>query len=193
MMRIDTELPGVVILEPHVFEDARGYFFESWNAKTLAELGIQAQFVQDNESFSQYGVIRGLHFQRGTAAQAKLVRVIEGEVLDVAVDVRAGSNTFGRHVAVRLSGTNHRQLFIPRGFAHGFAVLSPTARFAYKCDNFYAPEADGGVLATDPALGIDWGIPIEKRIFSIKDEHAASWADYCANPAFHMNDKGDIA
>lgn len=193
MKRIDTELPGVVILEPHVFEDARGYFFESWNAKTLAELGIQAAFVQDNESFSQYGVIRGLHFQRGNAAQAKLVRVIEGEVLDVAVDIRAGSSTFGRHVAIRLSGENRRQLFIPRGFAHGFAVLSQTARFAYKCDNFYAPEAEGSVLATDPALGIDWCIPQSDRIFSAKDARASSWASYCAAPAFGLNKKDGLA
>lgn len=193
MKRIDTELPGVVILEPHVFEDARGYFFESWNAKTLAELGIQAAFVQDNESFSQYGVIRGLHFQRGNAAQAKLVRVIEGEVLDVAVDIRAGSSTFGRHVAIRLSGENRRQLFIPRGFAHGFAVLSQTARFAYKCDNFYAPEAEGSVLATDPALGIDWCIPQSDRIFSAKDARASSWASYCADPAFGLNEEGGLA
>ncbi len=188
MNRIETAIPGVCILEPKVFGDERGWFMESWNARTFRALGIDADFVQDNESYSRYGVIRGLHFQRGAAAQAKLVRVIEGEVLDVALDVRAGSPTFGRHVAVRLSAENRRQFFIPRGFAHGFAVLSPTAHFAYKCDNFYAPDADGGISATDPALGIEWGIPEASRIFSPKDSAAPSWADYVEAPVFRAED-----
>lgn len=188
MDEIETQLPGVVILEPRVFKDARGYFTETWNERTLKDLGIDVKFVQDNESFSLYGVVRGLHFQKGDATQAKLVRVIQGEVLDVALDVRAGSPTFGQHVAVRLSGENHRQLFIPRGFAHGFAVLSPTATFTYKCDNFYLPQADGGVLASDPDIGIDWLIPPEDRIYSDKDAKAPTWKTYCANPVFHLDD-----
>ncbi len=188
MNRIDTQIPGVFILEPRVFKDARGYFSETWNEKTLDQLGIRCRFVQDNESFSQYGVVRGLHYQKGSDAQAKLVRVIQGEVLDVAVDIRIGSPTFGQHIAVRLSGENHRQLFIPRGFAHGFAVLSPTALFAYKCDNFYAPHSDGGILSCDKTLGIDWLIPEDKRIYSEKDAHAQSWADYCTDPVFRAED-----
>lgn len=188
MKRIDTQIPGVVILEPKIFKDTRGYFAETWNENKLAQLGICCKFVQDNESFSQYGVIRGLHFQKGPAAQAKLVRVIKGEVLDVALDIRAGSHTFGQHVSVRLSEDNHRQLYIPRGFAHGFAVLSKTALFAYKCDNFYAPDSEGSILASDASLGIDWSIPNDKQIFSVKDSCAPSWNTYCLNPVFRMED-----
>lgn len=188
MKRIDTEIPEVFVLEPRLFKDNRGYFAETWNERTLANLGIQTKFVQDNESFSQYGVIRGLHFQKGEASQAKLVRVLQGEVLDVAVDIRKGSHTFGQHVAVRLSSDNHQQLYIPRGFAHGFAVLSDTALFAYKCDNFYMSNADGGISAMDPALQIDWMIEEKDRIFSEKDLHALSWSEYCACPVFHMED-----
>lgn len=188
MKRIDTEIPEVFVLEPRLFKDNRGYFAETWNERILANLGIQTKFVQDNESFSQYGVIRGLHFQKGDASQAKLVRVLQGEVLDVAVDIRKGSHTFGQHVAVRLSSDNHQQLYIPRGFAHGFAVLSDTALFAYKCDNFYKPNADGGISAMDPALQIDWMIEEKDRIFSEKDLHALSWSEYCACPVFHMED-----
>jgi len=185
MKKIETAIPGVVILEPRVFGDHRGWFSESWNEKTLRDLGIDVRFVQDNESFSRRGVLRGLHFQKGDAAQAKLVRVLSGEVLDVAIDVRAGSPTFGQHVAVPLSGENHRQLFIPKGFAHGFVVLSETAHFAYKCDAFYAPATEGSVNALDPELGIDWLVPEEERIFSDKDRTAPSFASYRVDPAFH--------
>lgn len=184
MKKIETAIPGVVILEPCVFGDNRGWFSESWNEKTLHELGINVHFVQDNESFSRRGVLRGLHFQKDHATQAKLVRVLTGEVLDVAVDIRVGSPTFGRHVAVRLSDKNHRQLFIPKGFAHGFVVLSETAHFAYKCDAFYAPATEGSVNALDPKLGIDWLVPEAERVFSDKDIVAPSFAAYCADPAF---------
>lgn len=166
---IQTEIEGVVILEPVVYGDARGYFFESFSRRRFEEAVGRADFVQDNESRSSHGVIRGLHFQRGDAAQAKLVRVVEGRVLDVAVDIRRGSPTFGRHVAVELSAENHRQLFIPRGFAHGFAVLSETALFQYKCDNYYAPQAEAGIAWDDPALGIDWRIPAREALLSEKD------------------------
>ena len=166
---IQTEIPGVVILEPRVFGDGRGYFFESWSKRSFDEAVGPVGFVQDNESRSCHGVVRGLHFQRGEHAQAKLVRVIRGTVLDVAVDIRRSSPTFGRHVAVELSGENHRQLFIPKGFAHGFAVLGDEAVFQYKCDAFYAPESEGAVRWDDPALGIDWRIPREQVILSEKD------------------------
>ena len=152
MEKKETAIPGVFVLAPRVFGDSRGWFYESYNAKVFSELGICANFVQDNESFSCYGVLRGLHFQKGEFAQAKLVRVLAGRVLDVAVDIRAGSPTFGKHVAVELSAENKRQLFIPRGFAHGFAVLSDTAHFAYKCDNFYAPQSEGSIFASLLAL-----------------------------------------
>lgn len=184
MKKIETSIPCVVILEPCVFGDNRGWFSESWNEKTLHELGIDVHFVQDNESFSRRGVLRGLHFQKGDAAQAKLVRVLAGEVLDVAVDIRVGSPTFGQHVAVRLSADNHRQLFIPKGFAHGFVVLSNTAHFSYKCDAFYAPETEGSVNSIDPELGIDWIVPESERVFSDKDFVAPSFSAYCADPAF---------
>jgi len=165
-----TAIEGLFILEPKISSDDRGYFFESYNKKTLSDLGINVEFVQDNQSKSNYGVIRGLHFQKGEAAQAKLVRVLSGKVLDVAVDLRSNSSTFGKHVSVELSAENNRQLFIPRGFAHGFAVLSDEAVFAYKCDNFYNKEADTGILYCDPDLAIDWKIPESKRILSEKDK-----------------------
>lgn len=159
---IKTELEGVYIIEPRVFTDSRGYFFESYNEREFQQNGLHYNFVQDNQSFSHYGTIRGLHFQKGEHAQAKLVRVIVGEVLDVAVDIRRNSPTYGKHVAVHLSGENQRQLLIPRGFAHGFSVLSETAIFTYKCDNFYCKEAEGGLCVNDPALGIDWQIDMSK-------------------------------
>jgi len=162
MIFTKTELEGVYILEPRVFTDSRGYFFESYNEQEFKNNGLNYTFVQDNQSFSKYGTIRGLHFQKGTHAQAKLVRVISGEVLDVAVDIRRNSPTYGKHVAVKLSGENQKQLLIPRGFAHGFSVLSDTAVFTYKCDNFYCKEAEGGLRVNDPALGIDWQIDMSK-------------------------------
>ena len=166
---IQTELPGVLIVEPKVFGDARGYFFESWNKAAFEEAGICCTFIQDNESMSRFGVTRGLHFQASPYTQAKLVRVISGAVLDVAVDIRKGSPTFGKHVAVELSGENKRQLFIPRGFAHGFTVLSKEAVFAYKCDNKYMPSHERGIAFNDPALGIDWQVNLENYILSEKD------------------------
>ena len=175
---ISTEIEGVYIIEPKVFCDARGYFFESFSKKDFTELVGDVDFVQDNESMSTYGVMRGLHFQRPPYAQAKLVRCVKGRVLDVAVDIRKGSPTYGKHVAVELTEDNHRQLFIPRGFAHGFSVLSEQAIFQYKCDNFYHPEADGGISITDESLGIDWGIPVADAILSDKDTKHAMLADF---------------
>lgn len=166
----ETKLQGCFIIEPPVFKDARGYFFESFNQKKFEDLtGANGSFVQDNQSASTYGVVRGLHFQKGEHAQAKLVRVIEGAVLDVAVDLRAGSETYGQWVSVELSAENNLQLYVPRGFAHGFSVLSETAVFAYKCDNGYNKESEGGLRYDDPELGINWGIPTEKMILSEKD------------------------
>ena len=170
---IKTALEGVVIIEPRVFKDARGYFFESFSQREFDEKVRPIQFVQDNESMSTYGVLRGLHYQRMPYTQSKLVRCVKGAVLDVAVDIRKGSPTFGQHVAVELSEENHRQLFVPRGFAHGFAVLSDVAVFQYKCDNFYHPEADAGIQLMDEELGIDWHIPVERAILSEKDLHHA--------------------
>lgn len=171
---LKTALDGVLILEPRVFNDPRGYFFESFSQREFDEkvapiLGHSVRFVQDNESMSSYGVMRGLHFQRPPFTQSKLVRCVRGAVLDVAVDIRRGSPTYGQHVAVELTEENHRQFFIPKGFAHGFAVLSETAVFQYKCDEFYHPEADGGISILDESLGIDWRIPAEKAILSEKD------------------------
>ena len=168
---VRTAIPDVVIVEPRVFGDSRGYFFESWSPREFDALVRPVHFVQDNESRSSYGVVRGLHFQRASHAQAKLVRVVSGRVLDVAVDIRKGSPSFGKHVSCELSGENHRQFFIPRGFAHGFAVLSPEAVFQYKCDNLYAPEAEGAIAWDDPALGIDWQLPAADIILSEKDAH----------------------
>lgn len=166
---IQTEIPGVVIIEPRIFKDTRGYFFESFSQRDFDSLVRTVRFVQDNESMSSYGVLRGLHFQKPPYTQSKLVRVIQGTVLDVAVDIRIGSPTFGKHVAVELSGENHRQFFIPRGFAHGFSVLSEEAVFQYKCDNFYAPQSEGALAWDDPDLGIDWRIPADRVILSEKD------------------------
>lgn len=165
-----TEIDGVFIIEPVVFEDERGYFFESYNKENLKAQGIDYDFIQDNQSKSRYGTIRGIHFQKGEYAQAKLVRVLEGTVLDVAVDLRRGSPTFGKHVAVELSAENRRQLMIPRGFGHGFSVLSETAVFAYKCDNVYNKASEGGLRYDDPALGIDWKIAPSEAILSEKDK-----------------------
>ena len=165
-----TEIDGVFIIEPMVFEDERGYFFESYNKDKLKEQGIDYDFIQDNQSKSKYGTIRGIHFQKGEYAQAKLVRVLEGTVLDIAVDLRKDSPTFGKHVAVELSADNRRQLMIPRGFGHGFSVLSDTAVFAYKCDNVYNKSAEGGLRYNDPKLGIDWKIDTDKAILSDKDK-----------------------
>lgn len=167
---IKTTIDDVLIIEPRVFFDSRGYFFESFNAREFAEkTGLVINFVQDNESMSSYGVMRGLHFQKPPYTQAKLVRCVKGAVLDVAVDIRNGSPTYGQYVAVELTENNHRQFFVPRGFAHGFAVLSEIAVFQYKCDNFYAPQADGGVSILDDSLGIDWHIPKANVILSEKD------------------------
>ncbi len=167
---IRTDIPDVVIIEPRVFGDSRGYFFESWSQREFDALVRPVRFVQDNESSSSYGVVRGLHFQKGAFSQSKLVRVVEGTVLDVAVDIRRGSPTFGRHVAVELDADSHRQLFIPRGFAHGFSVLSQRAVFQYKCDNYYAPQAESAIAWNDPALGIDWRVSAEDAILSEKDK-----------------------
>lgn len=183
---IETGIPGVVIIEPRIFRDSRGYFFESFSEKDFNSQVRTVRFVQDNESMSSYGVLRGLHFQKPPYAQSKLVRVIRGAVLDVAVDIRKGSPTFGRHVAVELTEDNHRQLFIPRGFAHGFSVLSETVVFQYKCDSFYAPQSEGAIAWNDPALGIDWKIPADKVILSEKDMHHPSLSD--AEWLFDYND-----
>ena len=166
---LKTDIPDVVVIEPRVFGDKRGYFFESFSERDFAEGVREVSFVQDNESLSCYGVLRGLHFQKPPHAQSKLVRVVKGRVLDVAVDIRKGSPTFGRHVAVELSEENHRQLFIPRGFAHGFAVLSEEAVFQYKCDDYYSPECERAVAWDDPDLDIDWKVPADKVILSEKD------------------------
>lgn len=170
MQIIKTKIEGVLIVEPKVFGDARGYFFESFNAREFAEkTGLDITFVQDNESRSKYGVLRGLHFQRPPYTQSKLVRVVKGRVLDVAVDIRKGSPTYGQHVSCELTEDNHRQFFISKGFAHGFCVLSGDAVFQYKCDDFYAPQADGGISILDASLGIDWGIEMDKALLSEKD------------------------
>lgn len=166
---IQTSIAGVVIIEPRLFKDDRGYFFESFSEREFNAQIREVKFVQDNESMSSYGVMRGLHFQRPPYTQSKLVRCVKGAVLDVAVDIRKGSPTYGQHVAVELTEENHRQFFVPRGFAHGFAVLSKTAIFQYKCDNYYHPEADGGISILDNSLGIDWHIPTDHAILSEKD------------------------
>jgi len=166
---IKTAIEGLVIIRPKVFGDTRGYFFESFSRREFEEKVGKINFVQDNESMSTYGVMRGLHFQAPPFTQSKLVRCVKGAVLDVAVDIRKGSPTYGQHVAVELTEDNHRQFFVPRGFAHGFAVLSETAVFQYKCDNFYAPQADGGISILDQSLGIDWHIPTDRALLSDKD------------------------
>lgn len=164
-----TNVEGLVIIEPRLFKDERGYFFESFSQREFEEKVHKVNFVQDNESMSSYGVLRGLHFQKPPFEQSKLVRVVKGRVLDVAVDIRKGSPTYGEHVAVELSEDNHLQFFIPKGFAHGFAVLSEVAVFQYKCDNYYTPQADGGISILDEGIGIDWKIPADKAILSEKD------------------------
>ena len=174
---IRTALPGVVLIEPRLFGDERGYFFESFSEREFERAVCATRFVQDNESKSCYGVVRGLHFQRGADAQAKLVRVAKGRVLDVAVDLRRGSPGFGKHVAVELSDENHRQLFLPRGLAHGFAVLSDEAVFQYKCDNYYAPESEAGIAWDDPELEIDWRIPADRIVLSDKDRRRPRLAE----------------
>ena len=175
---IKTGIEGLLILEPRIFQDARGYFFESFSQREFEEKVGPVHFVQDNESMSTYGVMRGLHFQRPPYTQSKLVRCVKGAVLDVAVDLRQGSPTYGQHVAVELTAENHRQFFIPKGFAHGFAVLSETAVFQYKCDEFYHPEADAGISILDESLGIDWRIPMDKAILSDKDTRHGMLADF---------------
>lgn len=184
---IKTDIEGVVIIEPKVWRDARGYFFESFSQREFDEKVRPVKFVQDNESMSAYGVMRGLHFQCPPFTQSKLVRCVRGAVLDVAVDIRKGSPTYGRHVAVELTEENHRQFFVPRGFAHGFAVLSEEAVFQYKCDNFYAPQADGGISIVDGSLGIDWRIPVDKAILSEKDTKHALLKDFDSPFSYDMN------
>ena len=168
---IQTGIEGLVVIEPKVFGDARGYFFEAFNQREFDEKVGPVRFVQDNESKSRYGVLRGLHFQKGEHAQAKLVRVVSGSVLDVAVDLREGSSTYWKWHAEELTGENHRMIFIPRGFAHGFAVLSEEVVFQYKCDNFYCPAAEGGIAWNDPGLGIDWRLPEADILLSERDKH----------------------
>ena len=175
---IKTEIEGLLIIEPRIFSDARGYFFESFSQREFEEKVGPIHFVQDNESMSTYGVMRGLHFQRPPFTQSKLVRCVSGRVLDVAVDIRQGSPTYGKHVAVELTGDNHRQFFIPKGFAHGFAVLSDKAVFQYKCDEFYHPEADAGISILDESLGIDWRIPTADVILSDKDTRHSMLKDF---------------
>lgn len=176
---IKTAIEGVFIIEPKIFGDARGYFFESFNARDFKEkTGLDINFVQDNESKSSYGVLRGLHFQNPPFTQSKLVRVVSGSVLDVAVDIRRGSPSYGKHVSVELTGENHRQFFMPKGIAHGFSVLSPEAVFQYKCDEFYAPQSEGALAWDDPDLAIDWRVPIEKVLLSDKDRHHPNFANF---------------
>lgn len=187
---IKTNIEGILILEPKVFNDARGYFFESFSQREFDEkvapiLGHTIRFVQDNESMSSYGVMRGLHFQRPPFTQSKLVRCVKGAVLDVAVDIRKGSPTFGQHIAVELTEDNHRQFFISKGFAHGFAVLSETAVFQYKCDEFYHPEADGGISIMDQSLGINWKIPTDQALLSEKDTKHQMLANF--DSPFNIN------
>ena len=187
MEEIQTANAGMDLIEPKIFKDARGYFFESFSQREFDEKVRKINFVQDNESMSGYGVMRGLHFQWPPFTQSKLVRCVKGRVLDVAVDIRKGSPTYGRHVAIELSEENHRQFFVPRGFAHGFAVLSKTAVFQYKCDNFYTPEADSGISLQDESLGIDWQIPITHAILSEKDTKHLCLKDFDSPFDYRVN------
>ena len=175
----ETNISGLLVIEPDVFHDGRGCFFESFSVRKFEELtGLKVDFVQDNESHSVYGTVRGLHFQTGDHAQAKLVRVVSGRVLDVAVDLREDSPTFGRHFSIELSGENRLQMFVPKGFAHGFSVLSETAVFQYKCDSYYAPQAEGALMWNDPDLAIDWNIPVEDVLVSEKDSRNKTFKEY---------------
>ena len=192
MNLIETSLDGVLIVEPKVFSDSRGYFFESYNQALFEKAGIRYSCVQDNQSKSAFGTIRGLHFQKGKYAQAKLVRVLQGKVLDVVVDLRKGAPTFGQHLAIELSDENKWQLLIPCGFGHGFSVLSETAVFSYKCDNFYVPESEGAVKFDDPDLAIDWRIDMDKVLLSDKDKVAPGFQAYCQSPAFFYKDTEGI-
>ena len=180
----ETGFPGLLVFEPKIFSDDRGYFFESFNANVFFEKGITRNFVQDNQAFSSYGILRGLHYQLAPHAQSKLVRVIQGEVLDVVVDLRKGSPTFGKQYSISLSAENQKQLYVPRGFAHGYAVLSDTALFFYKCDNFYNKNAEQGIAYNDPALNIDWKIPTDKIILSEKDKLNKPFAEAEMNFVF---------
>lgn len=184
---VKTEIEGVVIIEPRIFKDERGYFYESFSQREFEEKVCRTVFVQDNQSKSSYGVLRGLHFQKPPYCQSKLVRCIKGAVLDVAVDIRKGSPTFGKYVAVELTEENHRQFFVPRGFAHGFAVLSKEALFQYKCDNFYCKESEGSVAWNDPQLAIDWRIPADKVLLSEKDKLSKNISE--AEYLFNYNEK----
>ncbi len=175
---INTEFEGLVVFEPKVFSDSRGYFFESYNANTFSEANLDVKFVQDNQSYSAYGTLRGLHMQKGQMAQAKLVRVLKGKVLDVVVDVRKSSKTFGKHFSIELSEENKKQLFIPRGFAHGFVVLSDVAEFFYKCDNFYSKAHEIGIIYNDPKLSIDWQVPEKDIILSDKDKILPKFSEH---------------
>lgn len=178
MKIIKTEIEGPLVIEPKIFGDSRGYFYESYNLGEFSQVVSDVTFVQDNESFSRFGVLRGLHFQKPPYAQSKLVRVVKGKVLDVAVDIRKDSPTYGKYVSVELSEDNHRQFFIPKGFAHGFAVLSPEVIFQYKCDEFYHPEAEGAILWNDPSLAIDWRLSPEDVILSEKDKHNTPFSEF---------------
>ena len=179
MKLTETYIPGLLVIEPDVFHDSRGCFFESFSERKFEELiGLKVDFVQDNESHSAYGTVRGLHLQTGEHAQAKLVRVVSGRVLDVAVDLREGSPTFGRHFSIELSGENHLQMFIPKGFAHGFSVLSETAVFQYKCDAYYAPQSEDALIWNDSDLAIDWKIPAEDALVSDKDRRNKTFKQY---------------
>ncbi len=181
-----TGIPGLLIFEPKVHGDERGYFFESYNANTFREEGIDIQFVQDNQARSGYGVLRGLHFQRQPYSQNKLIRVLEGRVMDVVVDLRRGSPTYGKSFSIELSAENKLQLLVPQGFAHGYSVLSPIAEVMYKCDNFYNKPSEGGILYSDPALGIDWGIPLTEAVVSEKDKVLPLLADVQHNFTFQQ-------
>ena len=189
---VKTAIEGLLIIKPRVFEDARGYFFESFSQREFEEKVGKVTFVQDNESMSSYGVMRGLHFQYPPYTQSKLVRCVKGSVLDVAVDIRKGSPTYGQHVAVELSEQNHLQFFIPHGFAHGFSVLSETAVFQYKCDNFYAPQADGGISILDQSLDIDWRIPVERAILSEKDTKHLLLKDFDSPFEYNMESNNKL-
>ncbi|MFI3281051.1 MAG: dTDP-4-dehydrorhamnose 3,5-epimerase [Rikenellaceae bacterium] len=184
---IKTDIEGVVIIEPRIFSDDRGYFYESFSDREFTEKVCKTVFVQDNQSKSSYGVLRGLHFQKAPHAQSKLVRVVKGKVLDVAVDIRKGSPTYGKHVAVELTEDNHRQLFIPRGFAHGFVVLSEEVIFQYKCDNLYSKESEGALMWNDPELGIDWKIAEEDAILSDKDKVNSSLENFDSPFSYDIN------